>query len=79
MKKSFDLLGILSSARSGSQIPPGGIIMILPYHLLKEKYRHDDEVQAIMRGLEKEMDIHRKYLKEYGYLFFVLKNRNPHQ
>lgn len=45
--------------------------------LLKEKYADNDDAQAIIRGLEEEMDIHRKYSKEYGYLFFVLKNRNP--
>jgi len=45
--------------------------------LLKEKYKGNDDAQAILMGLEKEMDIHRKYSKEYGYLFFVLKNRDP--
>ena len=45
--------------------------------LLKEKYTGNEDAQAIIRGLEKEMDIHRKYSKEYGYLFFVLKNRGP--
>ncbi len=42
--------------------------------LLKERYKDNDEAQAFIRGLEKEMDIHRKYSKEYGYTFFVLKN-----
>ena len=43
---------------------------------LKERYKDKDEAQTIIRGLEKEMVIHRKYSKEYGYMFFVLKNRN---
>ena len=43
--------------------------------LLKEKYKESEDAQTIIRGLKKEMDIHRKYSKEYGYMFFVLKNR----
>jgi hypothetical protein len=35
--------------------------------------------RPLIRGLEKEMVIHRKYSKEYGYTFFVLKNRNPQE
>ena len=46
--------------------------------LLKEKYATNHDALDIIQGLEKEMEIHRKYSKEYGYLFFVLKNRNPH-
>ena len=43
---------------------------------LKERYKDNDEAQTIINGLEMEMEIHRKYSKEYGYTFFVLKNRN---
>lgn len=42
--------------------------------ILKEKYMGNAEAQSIIQGLEKEMNIHRKYSKEYGYTFFVLKN-----
>jgi SAM-dependent methyltransferase len=45
--------------------------------LLKEKYSDNDDAQIIIRGLEEQMDIHRKYSDEYGYQFSVLKNRNP--
>ena len=45
--------------------------------LLKEKHKDNDDAQTILLGFEKEMDIYRKYSKEYGYIFFVLKNRNP--
>jgi ubiquinone/menaquinone biosynthesis C-methylase UbiE len=47
--------------------------------LLREKYKDNDDALTIIRGLEKEMDIHRKYSKEYGYVFFVLKKRNPQE
>jgi hypothetical protein len=43
---------------------------------LKERYKDNADAQSIIKGLEKEMEIHRKYSKEYGYTFFVLKNRN---
>ena len=42
---------------------------------LKETYANNSDAQMIIRGLEKEMEIHRKYSDEYGYTFFVLKNR----
>lgn len=47
--------------------------------LLKERHAGNDDAQTIIRGLEEEMEIHRKYSKEYGYTFFVLKNRNPEE
>jgi ubiquinone/menaquinone biosynthesis C-methylase UbiE len=47
--------------------------------LLKEKFSDNDDAQIIIQGLEKEMDIHRKYSDEYGYQFSVLKNRNPQE
>src|SRR4030042_712877 len=40
--------------------------------LLKEKHKDNEEALTVIRGLEKEMDIHRKYAKEYGEKFFVL-------
>ena len=43
---------------------------------LKEIHKGNDDAQIIIKELEKEMEIHRKYSKEYGYTFFVLKNRN---
>jgi len=43
---------------------------------LKEIHKDNDDAQIIIKGLEKEMEIYRKYSKEYGYTFFVLKNRN---
>ncbi len=42
---------------------------------LKETHAKNSDAQMIIRGLEKEMEIHRKYSNEYGYTFFVLKNR----
>ena len=45
----------------------------IPY--LKEIHANNSDAQMIIQGIEKEMDIHRKYSNEYGYTFFVLKNR----
>ena len=39
--------------------------------MLKGKYANNQEAQSILDGLEKEMEIHRKYSKEYGYSFFI--------
>ena len=44
--------------------------------LLKEKYATNNDAMDIIRGLEHEMEIHRKYSKEYGYCFFIVKNDN---
>jgi len=41
---------------------------------LKEIHANNSDAQVIICGLEKEMEIHRKYSNEYGYTFFVLKN-----
>lgn len=43
--------------------------------MLREKYANNADARMIIQGLEKEMEIHRKYSKEYGYTFFVLENR----
>lgn len=43
---------------------------------LKEAHADNGDAQMILRGLEQEMEIHRKYSNEYGYTFFVLKNRS---
>jgi hypothetical protein len=45
--------------------------------LLKEKYATSPEAMDIIKGLEKEIEIYRKYPKEYGYCFFIGKNNNP--
>lgn len=42
---------------------------------LKEIHANNGAALAIICGLEKEMEIHLKYSNEYGYTFFVLKNR----
>lgn len=42
--------------------------------LLREKYANNADAQFIIQALEREMEIHRKYSKEYGYTFFLLKN-----
>jgi ubiquinone/menaquinone biosynthesis C-methylase UbiE len=42
--------------------------------LLKEKYATNHDALDIIQGLEDEMEIHRKYSKEYGYCFFINKN-----
>jgi len=44
--------------------------------MLKEKYANNADAHKIIQELEKEMEVHRKYSKEYGYTFFVLKNSN---
>lgn len=44
--------------------------------MLREKHANNADAQKIIQVLEKEMEIHRKYSKEYGYTFFVLKNSN---
>jgi len=44
---------------------------------LKEKYAANPDALEIIQGLEHEMEIHRKYSKEYGYCFFVARNSNP--
>jgi SAM-dependent methyltransferase len=40
--------------------------------VLKDKYANNHDAQSIIQGLEREMEIHRKYSKEYGYSFFIL-------
>jgi SAM-dependent methyltransferase len=45
--------------------------------MLKEKYVNNDDAQSIIQGLEMEMEIHRKYSKEYGYSFFILASAVP--
>ena len=42
--------------------------------MLKERYADNADAQMIIQELEREMDIHKKYSKEYGYSFFILKN-----
>jgi ubiquinone/menaquinone biosynthesis C-methylase UbiE len=42
--------------------------------VLKEKYADNPDAQNIIRELEKEIEVHRNYSKEYGYTFFVLNN-----
>lgn len=44
--------------------------------MLREKHANNADAQMILQGLEKEMEIHQKYSKEYGYTFFVLQNRS---
>lgn len=44
---------------------------------LKEKYAANNDALDIIQGLETEIEIYRKYSKEYGYRYFVLKNKNP--
>lgn len=41
--------------------------------MLKEKYAGNQDAQCIIQGLEMEMDIFRKYSKEYGYTYFIMK------
>ncbi len=41
---------------------------------LKEKYATNHDALDIIHGLETELEIHRKYSKEYGYCFFIIKN-----
>jgi hypothetical protein len=45
--------------------------------LLKERYATNPDALEIIQGLEKEMDLHRKYAKEYGYCFFIVQNTDP--
>jgi len=47
--------------------------------LLKEKYATNQDALEIIHGLEREMEIHRKYSKEYGYCFFIVQNKNSEQ
>jgi len=41
--------------------------------MLKEKYANNEDAQFIIQGLEKEIEIHRRYSGEYGYTYFILK------
>lgn len=43
---------------------------------LKELYANNSDAQMIISGLEQEMEMYRKYSNEFGYTFFVLKNRS---
>jgi ubiquinone/menaquinone biosynthesis C-methylase UbiE len=45
--------------------------------LLKERYATNPDAMEIIQGLEKEMELHRKYAKEYGYCFFIVQNTDP--
>jgi ubiquinone/menaquinone biosynthesis C-methylase UbiE len=42
--------------------------------LLKDNYATNPDALDIIQGLEKEMEMHRNYAKEYGYCFFINKN-----
>ncbi|HOL42245.1 MAG TPA: SAM-dependent methyltransferase, partial [Methanospirillum sp.] len=42
-------------------------------HVLREKYAGNQDALGIIQGLEIEMDIFRKYSKEYGYTYFIMK------
>jgi ubiquinone/menaquinone biosynthesis C-methylase UbiE len=42
--------------------------------MLKEKYADNQDALFIIRELEIEMEIHRKYSKEYGYTYFIMTN-----
>jgi len=42
--------------------------------MLKEKYAGNQDAQFIIQELEMEMDVRRKYSKEYGYTYFIMKN-----
>lgn len=41
--------------------------------MLKEKFAGNGDAELIIKGLEKEMDMFRKYSAEYGYTYFILK------
>jgi ubiquinone/menaquinone biosynthesis C-methylase UbiE len=45
--------------------------------MLKEKYANNPDARLIIHGLEREMEIHRKYSQEYGYSFFILNSSVP--
>ena len=40
--------------------------------MLKEKYAGDQDAPGMIQGFEVEMDIFRKYSKEYGYTYFIM-------
>lgn len=44
---------------------------------LKEKYATNHDALEMIQGFETEIEIHRKYSKEYGYRYFILQNKNP--
>lgn len=41
--------------------------------MLKQKYQGNQDAELIIQGFEREMEINRKYSKEYGYTYFILK------
>ena len=41
--------------------------------ILKQQYNHDQEVQAFISSLEKEIQIFRNHSQEYGYSFFIIR------
>ncbi|MBN2735202.1 MAG: class I SAM-dependent methyltransferase [Methanomicrobiaceae archaeon] len=41
--------------------------------LLREKYRDNKEVLGVVEFNEKEMEVHSRYQKEYGYAYFVIQ------
>jgi hypothetical protein len=41
---------------------------------LTETFVGNEDSRTIIRGLEEEMARHRRYSKEYGYVFFILSN-----
>jgi SAM-dependent methyltransferase len=45
--------------------------------MLKEKFANNHDALSIIQGLEREMEIHQKYSKEYGYRFFILHSSIP--
>jgi hypothetical protein len=41
--------------------------------LLKQQYNDDQDVQAFISSLEKEIHIFRNHSREYGYSFFIIR------
>jgi SAM-dependent methyltransferase len=41
--------------------------------ILKQQYNHDQEVQAFISSLEKEIQIFSNHSREYGYSFFIIR------
>jgi len=42
--------------------------------ILKEQYRDDHEVQALLASFEEEIEVFRTHSREYGYSLFVARN-----
>ncbi len=43
---------------------------------LREKYKLDEKAQELLNHIQKEIDVFRKYSEYYGYVFYIMQNKD---